>query len=152
MKAKNEITARMREAKKEAKRNNNKQVKQGLLSELIAHVKKKRKIGHHHIHIQAIKKRLYRHKDEILHHPGHKSPILSIEDAVVKLIIKISENCQCLTPSKDIALINSLILKQPIQKDLVEWKRKYSNNEDGSVGQSYWRAFLRRNCHRIVSK
>ena len=70
----------------------------------------------------------------------------------MKLIIKLSEICQCLTPSKGLALINSLILEQSIEKELIEWKRKFSNNEGGSNGQSYWRAFLKRNCHQIVSK
>ena len=70
----------------------------------------------------------------------------------MKLIIKLSEICQYLIPSKGLALINSLISEQPIQKELIEWKREYSNNIDGAVGQSYWRAFLKRNTHRIVSK
>lgn len=49
-------------------------------------------------------------------------------------------------------MINSLISEQLIQKELIEWKRKYSNNAEGSVGQSYWRAFVKRNSHRIKSK
>lgn len=90
MKDKNKITARMRKAKSKAKQNNNKQVKQGLLTEVIADVKKKKKIKHHHIPAKTIKQRQYRQKDKIHHCTDHKSPLLFIEDTVVKLIIKLS--------------------------------------------------------------
>ena len=151
MKAKNEIAQRMMVAREKAKCNN-KRVKNGFMSELIDEVKKKRKIEHHNIPIKTIKQRLHRKKIEIHHSPGHMSPLLPIEDTVIKIIIKLAEIRQCLTPSKGLALINSLISEQPIQKELVEWKKRYSNNEDGSVGKNYWRSFLKRNSHRIVSK
>ena len=48
--------------------------------------------------------------------------------------------------------MTSLIDHQPIQDELIKWKRKYSNIEEGSVGISYWRKFMKRNEHRIVSK
>ena len=80
------------------------------------------------------------------------SPLLSIKDTVIKIIIKLAESHQYRTPSKGLALINSLISEQPIQKELVECKKRYSNNEDGSVGKKYWRSFLKRIYHRIVSK
>ena len=58
---------------------------------------------------------------------------------------------ECLTPSVAIELVNSLIEGQPIQKHLIEWKKKYSNDEEGKVGRSYWRSFLKRNNHRLIS-
>ena len=50
-----------------------------------------------------------------------------------------------------IELVNSLIEGQPFQKHLIEWKKKYLNVETGKVGRSYWRSFLKRNNHRLVS-
>ena len=58
---------------------------------------------------------------------------------------------ECLTPSVAIELVNSLIEGQPFQKHLIEWKKKYLNVETGKVGRSYWRSFLKRNNHRLVS-
>ena len=115
-------------------------------------MKKKRKIEHVIIPLKTIYQRAYRKQSDIHHCPGHVSPLLPLEDTVVKFIIKMAEIRQSLTPSKGLALINLLISEMPIQKDLEEWKQKYSNNVSGSVGKGYWRAFLKRNSHKIVSK
>ena len=115
-------------------------------------LKKKRKIEHVDIPLKTIQQRVFR-KNEVIHHsPGLVSPLLQIEDTVVKFVIRMAEIRQSLTPSRGLALINSLITDTPIQKELEIWKEKYSNNTSGSVGQSYWRAFLKRNAHKIISK
>ena len=58
MKANDEITQRMMEAKETAK-HNNKRVKNGFMSELVDQVKKKRKIQQHDIPTKTITQRLY---------------------------------------------------------------------------------------------
>ena len=82
MKANDEITQRMMEAKETAK-HNNKRVKNGFMSELIDQVKKKQKIEYHNIPAKIIKQRLHRKKIEIHHSPSHMSPLLSIKDTVI---------------------------------------------------------------------
>ena len=59
---------------------------------------------------------------------------------------------RCLSLSKGLSLVNSLIKDQPLQQDLIKWKQKYSHGIDGKVGPAYWRAFMKRNRSRIVSK
>ncbi len=71
------------------------------------------------------------------------SPLLKIEDTVVKFVIRMAEIRQSLTPSKGLTLINSLVDGTPIQKELEIWKNKFSNNTKGSVGQLCWGAFLK---------
>ena len=133
MKAKNEIAQRTMEAKETVK-HNNKRVKNGFVSELIDQVKKKRKIEQHDIPTKTITQRLYWKKLEIHQQsPNHVSPLLSIRDTVVKIIIKLAEICQCLTPLKGLALINSLISEQPMQKELVERKKGIQTMKMGQL-------------------
>ena len=44
-----------------------------------------------------------------------------------------NEFCLHLTPSKRLALINSLISEQPIQKELVEWKKDIQTMKMGQL-------------------
>ncbi len=61
--------------------------------------------------------------------------------------------CQCLTPSKELQLVYSLINGTKLQQDLIEWYWKgNSNNEEGTVGRRCWGKFMKRNRHKIVSK
>ena len=86
------------------------------------------------------------------HHGGLQSPLVEIDNAVVKIVLMMARIHQCLSPSKGLALVNSLIDNQPIQKKLIQWKKKYSSNESGVVGVKYWQGFMKRNKHRLVSK
>ena len=52
-------------------------------------------------------------------HGGLVSPLIEIDDAVVKLIIIMAQIHQCLTPSTGLALVNLLIDKQLIQDKLI---------------------------------
>ena len=75
-----------------------------------------------------------------------------MKDTVIKLIIKLADIDNYLVLSKDLALINSVILEKPVHNNLIERKKRYPNNVDGSVKQNYWKSFLKRKSHRIVSK
>ena len=86
------------------------------------------------------------------HHGGHTSPLASIDDVVVNIILMMARVRQCLNPSKGLATVNSLIKNQPLQQDLINWKQRYSHGGNGTVGPAYWRAFMKRSKHRIVSK
>jgi len=83
---------------------------------------------------------------------GHESPLLPIESTVVRLIIQLSRICQCLTPSQGLSLVKLLIKDTPVQGDLISFKATFYSNADGEVGSSYWRTFMKRNGHLIVSK
>ena len=83
---------------------------------------------------------------------GHQSPLAPIENIVVGILCQMSRLRECLPPSRALCLVNLLIKNQPIQGDLIKWKKKYSNDAKGTVGTSYWKSFLKRNRHRLVSK
>ena len=90
MDAKNEIARKYRAVSDEA-RKQKKNVRKGYLTELINEVKKKQKIDHVNIPLKTIYQRAYRKQSDIHHCPGHMSPLLPLEDTVVKFIIKTAE-------------------------------------------------------------
>ena len=130
MDAKNEI-ARMYRAVSEEARRGKKNVRKGFLSELITEVKKRKKIEHVYIPMKTIYQRAYRKQSDIHHCPGHVSPLIPIEETVVQFIIKMAEIRQSLTPSRGLALINSLINEMPIQKELEDWKKGFQTMKEG---------------------
>ena len=130
MEAKNEITRKYRAVSDEARRGK-KNVRKGFLRKLITEVKKKRKIEHVNIPLKTIYQRAFRKQSDIHHCPGHVSPLLPIEETVVQFIIKMAEIRQSLTPSRGLALINSLISEMPIQKELEDWKKGFQTMKKG---------------------
>ena len=80
------------------------------------------------------------------------SPLLRIEPIIVSIIVQMARMRQCLTPSKGLLLVNSLISGTKIQQDLMEWKRTNTPNSTGTVGRGYWRKFMKRNKSKIVGK
>jgi len=87
------------------------------------------------------------------HHGGHRSPLESIDDTIVSLVLMMARIRQCVTPSTGLALVNSLIDGQPLQDALIKWKKKYCvSDQSGTIGKAYWRNFMNRNKHRLVSR
>ncbi len=78
--------------------------------------------------------------------------MLSIEPIVVEIILQMAGIQPCLCPSKGLQLVNSLIKDTEIQKELIEWKKRNTLNDNGTLGLGYWRFFFRRNRAKIVSK
>ena len=88
---------------------------------------------------------------------GNISPLHSIEQNIVDLLLCMSKVKRALTASESLRLINELIDGTNVQKDLISWKIKkkiYTKNESdlGKVGLSYWRSFLKRQGHQVRSK
>ena len=147
---KNDITAEYVKVKKEEGI-----LKKGRLVEIIDNHKAKRKLEDVDIPSSTIRQRVLRKKTVVLnhHHGGHSSPLESLDDTIVDLILMMARIRQCLTPSSGLALVNSMIDGQPTQQDLIEWKKKFCKSDaTGTVGKSYWRAFMKRNRHRLVSR
>ena len=83
----------------------------------------------------AIRKRVERNSLVSRHLAGGQvSPLLRIEPIIVSIIVQMARMRQCLTPSKGLLLVNSLISGTKIQQDLVEWKRTNTPNSTGTVG------------------
>ena len=136
-------------------RKRGKKVKFGTLKHIIERNKKKYDLVDVNVPLKTIEQRIHRNRVETVGNKccgGHKSPLLSIEDTVVDILLQMARIRQSLTPTRGLALVNSLIEDQPIQKNLIEWKEKISNNGKGTVGMSYWRKFMKRNEHKIVSR
>ena len=83
---------------------------------------------------------------------GHVSPLSKIEPTIIEITLQMARIRQSITPSRGLLLVNSLIQNMPIQKDLIDWKRKYSNDSLGTVGKGYWDRFIKRNKDKLVSK
>ena len=130
-------------------------LKKGRLVEIIDNHKAKRKLEDVNIPSSTIRQRVLRKKTVVLNHHrgGHSSPLESLDDTIVDLVLMMARIRQCLTPSSGLALVNSMIDGQPIQQDLIEWKKKFCKSDaTGTVGKSYWRAFMKRNRHMLVSR
>lgn len=145
---KNDITAEYEKEKEKGK------MKKNQLKEIIKKHKKKRDLEDVDVPQDTIRQRVSRKKPFVPHHNsgGHTSPLAKIDDTIVSIILMMARIRQCLSPSKGLALVNSLIENQPIQDELISWKKKYTCNDKGSVGPGYWRCFMKRNKHKIVSK
>ena len=148
----NEITCEFKRVYDRSNRKN-KRVKRGYLLNLIKRIKTKNNIPDNvNIRETTIRQRVKRKRVFTNGSRGHESPLLPIESTVVKLIIQLSRIRQCLTPSQGLSLVNSLIDDTPVQEDLIAFKNRFCCNKEGKVGRSYWRAFMKRNGHLIVSK
>ena len=80
------------------------------------------------------------------------SPLVKIEPIIVNIIVQTARMRQCLTPSKGLMLVNSLINGTSVPKKLIEWKRNNTPNFIGNLGEGYWRNFMKRNKNKIVGK
>ena len=60
---------------------------------------------------------------------------------------------QCLTPSKGIELVNKVIKGTKYEKQMLTFKQKYCLTFDTNqfVGYVYWRGFMKRNQHLLVT-
>ena len=147
--AKNEIAVRYKKVKDESE---NKPVSNGTLNKIIEYVKKEKKIPHDTvIKADTIRRRISRMRPHVLS-SGGISPLISIEDSVVQIIIQMARIRQSLTPSKGLQLVNDMIHNTPLQTDLIKWKEKHTSNATGTLGRKYWKNFMRRHKDKIKSK
>ena len=147
--AKNEIAKQFSAAKKKCKTG---KVKNGTLKGIIQKVEADMNLKNVTITSSAIRQRFYRKKEVCHHVAGHISPLEKIESTVISIIIHMARIRQSLSPSDGLKLVNSLIKDTQLQKELVQWKKKYSNNSTPTVGHGYWTRFMKRNRDKIVSK
>ena len=99
-------------------------MQKGLLKNIIKSVAEKRGVTKF-ISPEAIRRRIDR-KSHVSHHlaGGKISPLQRMEPTVVEIILQMARIRQCLTPSKGLQLINSLIKGTQLQKDLIAWKKE----------------------------
>ena len=57
------------------------------------------------------------------HIRGYQSLLVTMDDTIVKIVM-MAQIRWCLNPSRGLALVNSLTDNQPIQQQLIEWKKK----------------------------
>ena len=147
---KNERACKIAAFKKSTK---GKCMRKGQLVEIIEEVKERNDIK------SEISPSTIRHRVERIslqsHHVGggQISPLLRMEPTVAEIILRIGRIHQCLTPSKGLQLVNSLINGTKLQQELIAWKKRLnSNNEAGIVGRGYWRKFMKQNRDKIDIK
>ena len=132
--AKNEISKKYAALKETTKQGS--RTKKGALKEIIESVSEIRGLDKH-ISPAAIRRRIDR-KSLVSHHVagGQMSPLQRMEPTVVEIILQMARICQCLTPSKGLQLINSLIKGTAIQKELIAWKIIQMEPLDEVIGAS----------------
>ena len=147
--AKNEIAILFEKAREQA---GGARVSKGCIKLIIDDIKRKRKLPEGTIiNMDTIRKRVSRNR-AFSHGKCATSPLIDLEHTLISIIIQMARIRQCLTPSKGIRLVNSMIDGTADQVSLVQWKDKYSTNSLGTVGRGYWRGFMERNGHLICSK
>lgn len=138
--AKNEIAQKYAALKGKAVRKGE-QMKPGTLKDIIRTVKSIRRVTKD-ILPDAIRCHIHRKKPTSHHVAGGQvSPLMRIELVVVEIILQMARIHQCLCPSKGLELVNSLIKSTWIQEELIQWKRRNTPNNTGTVGAGYWRNF-----------
>ena len=148
---KNEIACKFAAVRKTAR--HGKRMRKGQLEEIIQQVKAHKGIKSD-ILPSAIRRRL-EFNSLRSHHVADEqiSPLLQMEPTVVEIIRQMARIRQCLTPSKGLQLVNSLLKGTKLQQDLIGYKENdNSNNVTSTVGRGYWRNFMKRNKDKIVSK
>ena len=155
--AKNEVATMYDEEKKTAETLGVRLTK-GRLNEIIQSVTKKRNLTVDQIiSPEAIRQRSKRNQVITNGHNGPVSPLHDIEPMLVELMIQLCRMRQPLTVGNCKDLINAVIKDTPTQQRLVEWKKQHSHysgiiEDDGQVGDGYWRAFLVRNKDKLETK
>ena len=151
--AKNEIALTLDSEKKALGK---KRLRVGRLDEIIRDVKRRNGLPKDLVISKAaIRQRLKKKGKMMVYvgHGGHTTPLQRIESEIVSVLIQMARIRESLTPSQAIQLINSMIVGTSVQRELVEFKDKYSHGgKGGCVGQGYWAGFKKRNWHLIRSK
>ena len=108
----------------------------GTLRKLITDIFRKRNLPDDCvIKSDTIRRRISRRRPFVTQ-VGTVSPLASIEDAVVDIIIQMARIRQSLSPSKGLKLVNDMIEGTELQEDLVKWKEIHTSNSSGTVGKS----------------
>ena len=149
----NEIALQYKKEKDSVKRVK-KRMKKGRLSELIKETKEKNNLPLDAVITETqIRQRLKRNAPMTVNHAGKTSPLAPVEPRIVSTIVQMARIRMAISPSQGIRLINDLIDGTPVQKDLIKMKKSIeSSDTSGTVGIGYWRQFMKRNGHLLVSK
>ena len=153
MAANNEITIEYIKLKKYAKKTKKTKLPNGILKKLIIDISKKRCLPSDIIISEsAIRKRIERGSTFVTQSAGVVSPLSNFESFFVMIIIQMARIRQSLTPRLGLAMVNAVIQGNRMQKEIIEWKARYSNDNLPTLGVGYWRGFMKRNKDQLVSK
>jgi hypothetical protein len=156
-KCKTEIAIAYEKKQAEMKEAGHERVPKGYLTNLIRQKKKDLGVSEtYYIAEKTIHTRLNVKRLEP-NHPGVESPLLSAEETLVQICIAMGNCRQPLTASEGLQLMNSLIKDRELQEKLVTFKRQrrmenHLGEVVGEVGKKYWKLFMKRNAHRLVTK
>eukprot|EP00978_Attheya_sp_CCMP212_P006142 scaffold13838_cov51-Attheya_sp.AAC.1 len=138
----------------------------GRLSSLIEEAKIKYGMPDAKISESTIKDHHLQEKFHNISGCGHTSPMIGVEDQIVELCIRMAKIRQPLSCANGLCLANSVIKGTETEKKVREWqehnikacKMKKGNLDDddddvpGLLKTGYWKGFMNRNKHRLVSK
>lgn len=127
--------------------------KQNTIKNIIKDVSKKRNVPSDCVTPDAIRRRVSRKSEfiEVHHSRGLSSPLLPIEPTILELILWMAKIRESLSTSQAIQLVNDVIQDTNHQHKLIQWKEKYCRTAEPTVGEGYWRGFMRRNEEKLVN-
>ena len=130
----------------------------GLTREVIDEVAEELGMQDIHINPCAIRNRVHRNNVEIFT-LGKASPTIKLDKPFLEILLRLADIRQCITPLEAIGVANSLIDEQGIGDEIRAYKVSMrmncddeGYNKDGTIlGDRWWRTFLKRNEHLLVS-
>ena len=126
----------------------------GFLADLIAEKKTKYEVSSD-IAIKTIRSRTHRNKLDPKHQ-GVGSPLEEAEKALVAICNQMGKIRQPVNVREGIALMTDLIKGTTMKEELKEFQiaRKLGSKDFdyGTISRSWWRGFMRRHGHKVVSK
>jgi len=102
-------------------------------------------------HIATVKTRVYRSGNASGLGNSQTSPLSELEPLLIDYCIKLSEIGQPMTKANVMALVESMIGDQQLEKKVIAWKKKHCSYKEGQplVGNGWYRRFVRRNDDKL---
>ena len=117
-------------------------MRRGRLQEIIKEVRTQNNIPEDVIiNASTIQQRCRRKRTQVFS-SGTPSPLQAVETRMIATMIQLVRIRQPVTPSQAVSLANSMISGNPVQQELIDFKRRTNSNQDptlwGSIGVKFW--------------
>ena len=133
----------------------------GLLDTIIEEKKDEYLLPNYAVSKNTIMRRHKKKQYDVMASGGRDSPAKKLDDPLVAVFHNLADMNKPLSPGEAIKMANDLLIGTDLEKAIILYKNKIGtpcdangrNLSDGQLlGAGWWRRFLRRNKHRLVSK
>jgi hypothetical protein len=124
-------------------------VPKGTYDKIIKEAEEKYSLEEGSISKHTILMRLREERKTVTGGQGHVSPMIGVEVHLVDVILQLASMRQPLTATAALNLINSMVEKSKVEKEVIEWKNQNlppcaEGQNTAYLGKSYWRNFKKR--------